>query len=58
MGPFLGGIPPAVALEGDLVFGEKIYICTADRAIGYVQRDLEILSRGRSGVAVGCWKCW
>jgi hypothetical protein len=23
MGPFFGGIPPAVAPEGDLVFGEK-----------------------------------
>jgi hypothetical protein len=23
MGPFLAGIPPAVAPEGDLVFGEK-----------------------------------
>jgi hypothetical protein len=23
-GPFLGGIPPTVAPEGDLVFGEKV----------------------------------
>ena len=68
MGPFRG-VPPAVAPEGDLVFGEKaespltlskrkLYICTADWGVGYVKKDLKILSKGRSDVAVGCSKRW
>jgi hypothetical protein len=67
MGPFFrGGMPPVVAPEGDLVFGGKpshpftllideIYICTTKWGVGYVngKKDLEILSKGRSDVAVG-----
>jgi hypothetical protein len=60
---FFGGIPPAIAPEGDLVFGEKdespfdfiqwkIYVCTIDWGVGYA-KDSEILSKGRSDVAVG-----
>jgi hypothetical protein len=44
------GVPPTVAPEGDLVFGEKtespltlfkrkLYICTTDWGVGYVQKD-------------------
>jgi hypothetical protein len=69
MGPFFWrGVPPVVAHEGDLVFGEKaespltlikvkFYICTTDWGVGYAQ-DLEILSKGRSDVAVGYSKHW
>jgi hypothetical protein len=46
---FLGGIPPAVAPEGDLAFGEKaespfdfiqskIYTCTTDWGVRYAQK--------------------
>jgi hypothetical protein len=66
MGPFfLGGDAP----EGDLVFGGKpsrpftllideIYICTTNWGVGYVnnEKDLEILSKGRSDVVIGCSK--
>jgi hypothetical protein len=66
---FRKGVPPVVAPEGDLVFGEKaelpltlfkreLHICTADWGAGYVQKDLEILSKGRSDIAVGCSKRW
>jgi hypothetical protein len=71
MGPFFGGSTPVVAPEGDLVFGGKpshpltlfndeIYICTANYGVGYVKkrRNLEILSKGRSDVAVGYSKRW
>jgi hypothetical protein len=63
MGPFLGGESPAIAPEGDLVFAEKaespltlfekkIYICTTDWGVGYEQKYLEILSKGRRDVAI------
>jgi hypothetical protein len=65
-------MPPAVAPEGDLVFGGKpsrpltllilvkIYIRVANWGVGYVnnKKNLEILSKGRSDVAVGCSKRW
>jgi hypothetical protein len=67
MGPFRG-VPPVVAAKGDLVFEKKaespltlfkkLYIYTADWGVGYVQNDLEILSRGRNYVAVGYSKRW
>jgi hypothetical protein len=48
MGPFFGGISPAVAPEGDLVFrgkpsrpltlfNDEIYICTSNWGIGYAK---------------------
>jgi hypothetical protein len=69
MGPFLGGETPRSSPRGRLGFrGEsrvaldfiqkKIYICTTDWGIRYVQKVLEILSAGRSDVAVGCSKHW
>jgi hypothetical protein len=73
MGPFLGGgMPPIVAPEGDLVFWgkpccpfdfinfERVYIYTANWSVGYViyKNNLEILSKGRSDVTVGCSKRW
>jgi hypothetical protein len=65
-------MPPAVALEGDLVFRGKaelpfvfiyldeIYIRTANWGVGRVnnKKNLETLSKGRSDVAVGCSKRW
>jgi hypothetical protein len=58
-----GGMPPAVAPEGDLVFRGKpsrpltllideIYICTTNWGVRYInnEKDLEILSKGRSDV--------
>jgi hypothetical protein len=68
MGPVFGGVPPAVAPEGDLVFEEKAespfdfiqgkkYICTTNWGVGYA-KDLEILSKGRSGAAIGYSKRW
>jgi hypothetical protein len=72
MGLFWGGMPPAVAPEGDLVFGGKpsrpltllilvkIYIRVANWGVGYVnnKKNLEILSKGRSNIVVGCSKRW
>jgi hypothetical protein len=69
MGLFLGGIPPAVAPEGDLVYGDKVesplisFIgkFTSVQPTGasdMCKKDLEILSRGRSDIAVGCSKRW
>jgi hypothetical protein len=72
MRPFFGGMPPAVAPEGGLVFWGKpsrpltlfilmkIYIRTANWGVGCVnnKRNLEILPKGRSDVAVGCSKRW
>jgi hypothetical protein len=68
---FLGGVPPAAASEGDLVFGGKpshpltlfndeIYICVTNWGVGYAKtrKNLEILSMDRSYVAVGCSKRW
>jgi hypothetical protein len=54
-GPFRG-VPPAVAPEGDLVFGEKaespltlfkrkLYICTADWASGMCNKTLKSFLR-------------
>jgi hypothetical protein len=66
----LGGTP-AVAPEGDLVFGGKpshpltlfnneIYICATNWGMGYAEmrKNLEILSMDRSDVAVRCSKRW
>jgi hypothetical protein len=38
----------------------KIYIRVANWGVGYVnnKKNLEILSKGRSDVAVGCSKRW
>jgi hypothetical protein len=70
MGKFFGGIPPAVAPWGTwfsgrklcrplTLFNDKIYICTTKWSIGYAKRrNLEILSKGRSDIAVGYSKCW
>jgi hypothetical protein len=65
-------MPPAVAPEGDLVFWAKpsrpltlfilvkIYIRTTNWGVGCVnsKKNLEILPKGRSDVAVGCSKRW
>jgi hypothetical protein len=65
-------MPPAVAPEGGLVFWGKpshpltlfilvkIYIRTANWGVGCVNNktNLEILPKGRSDVAVGCYKRW
>jgi hypothetical protein len=72
MGPFFGGVPPAVAPEGGLVFRGKpsrpltlfilvkIYIRAPNWGVGSVnnKENLEILPKGRSDVAVGCSKRW
>jgi hypothetical protein len=73
MGPFyLGGMPPVVALEGGLVFWGKpsrpltlfilvkVYIRTTNWGVGCVnnEKNLKILPKGRSDVAVGCSKRW
>jgi hypothetical protein len=68
MGTFFWGNTPRSSPRGDLVFGEKAespfdfiqrknYICTTDWGIRYA-KDLEILSKGRSDVAVGYSKRW
>jgi hypothetical protein len=64
-------MPPAVAPEGDLVFRGKpscpltlltcCYLhCAANWGVEHViyNRNLEILARDRSDVAVGCSKRW
>jgi hypothetical protein len=65
-------MPPAVAPEGELVFRGKpsfpltllilvkIYILTANWCVRCVnnKKNLEILPKGRSDVAVGCSKRW
>jgi hypothetical protein len=65
-------MPPAVAPEGGLVFWGKpsrpltlfilvkIYIHAANWAVGCVsnKKNLQILPKGRSDVAVGCSKHW
>jgi hypothetical protein len=69
-GHFWAGTP-AVAFEGDLVFGGKpshpltlfndeIYICATNWGVGYAKtrENLEILSVDKSDVAVGCSKRW
>jgi hypothetical protein len=70
MGPFFGGIPPVVAPEGTLVFGkkaelpltlfkERIYTCTTNWGVGCAkQKNLEILYKSKSDVAVGYSKHW
>jgi hypothetical protein len=69
---FGGGGAPCSSPRGGLDFRGKaespfsfinsmeIYICTANWGVGYVnnKRNLEILSKGRSDVAVGCSKRW
>jgi hypothetical protein len=65
-------MPPAVAPKGGLVFWGKpsrpltlfilvkIYIRRTNLGVGYVnnKKNLEILPKGRSDVAVGCSKRW
>jgi hypothetical protein len=73
MGPFFWeGMPPAVAPEGGLVFWGnpsrpltlfilvKIYIRATNWGVGFVinKKNLEILPKAKSDVAVGCSKRW
>jgi hypothetical protein len=62
-------MPPTVAPEGDLVSREKAespltlfkreFISVQPTgALDMCKKDLEILSKGRSDVVVGCSKCW
>jgi hypothetical protein len=44
--------------ESPLTFLEKLYIYIADWGVRCAQKDLEILSKGKSDVAVGCSKRW
>jgi hypothetical protein len=67
-----GGVPPAVAPAGGLVFWGmpsrplnvfilmKIYIRATNWGFGFVnnKKNLEILPKGKSDVAVGCSKRW
>jgi hypothetical protein len=69
---FGGGMPSAVAPEGGLVFWGKpsrpltlfilmkIYIRATNWGVGFVndKKNLEILPKGKSDVAVGCSKRW
>jgi hypothetical protein len=69
---FLGGDAPRSSPRGGLGFqgkdgspfdfinSMKIYIRATNWGVGYVKnkKNLEILSKGRSDVAVGCSKRW
>jgi hypothetical protein len=56
------GMPPVVAPKGDLVFEVKakspLTIYTTDWGVGYAQIGLELFSRGKINIAIGCSKCW